>query len=68
MDTNGSATQSAALREVNLRIVELARDAETVQLLCECGDNDCVEHVIMTPRQFDEIIDRNGRVLASGHR
>jgi len=55
---NGS---HAILREVNERIRDLARekpDAETWEFICECGDLECREPVVLTLAEYDHR--RNG--------
>jgi hypothetical protein len=49
----------AVFREVNERIEALAETFEIqtqpLDLICECGDPDCVERISMTPKAYEEI-------------
>jgi hypothetical protein len=71
-NANGHKRNQLLYREVNKRVRE-ASDAwdsrETLGFLCECGDDDCIVSVELTPAQFDAIT-RDGAhfLLASHHR
>jgi hypothetical protein len=49
----------AVFREVNERINELAGDfgleSETLDLICECGDRNCVERITMSRQEYEEL-------------
>ena len=49
----------ALFREVNERVEELAKDFgvydEPLDLLCECGDGDCVERIRMPVAEYREL-------------
>jgi hypothetical protein len=49
----------AVFREVNERIENLAQrfelQEEPLDLVCECGDADCVRHISMTRAEYEEI-------------
>ena len=68
-DNRTNVLGGALLREVNDRIAEIEwSDDEPLTLLCECGDDHCVEHVAMSRRQFAEIRETDRVVLAQTHR
>ena len=75
---NGSlerlARNQSVFREVNRRLRDLA--VQKVQVpwtdrtayLCECGDDECLETVEMTPDQYEALRSDEGLfVLARGH-
>jgi hypothetical protein len=49
----------AVFREVNERIEELAEKFELgsapLDLICECGDMNCVQRISMTPAEYTEL-------------
>jgi len=49
----------AVFRSVNERIQEVANafqlTAEPLDLICECGDANCVERITMTPAEYEEL-------------
>jgi|SRR5919204_3490294 hypothetical protein len=49
----------AVFREVNERLETLAEtfeiQAQPLDLICECGDPDCVERVSLTREEYEEI-------------
>jgi hypothetical protein len=61
------AAGPTAFRDLNQGIVNFVRAGSSVELLCECGDDYCMERVVMTREIFEEIVERDGRVLAPGH-
>jgi hypothetical protein len=59
-------------RQVNDRIVELGERfgyrEEVLQLICECGDTSCSEHLSVPAAEYEEIRNAPGRhVVAAGH-
>jgi hypothetical protein len=64
------ARNEALFRDVNERIRDLSEEAgrELVEFLCECGDDDCVERIALTPAEYERV--RADPVLfavAAGH-
>jgi hypothetical protein len=57
MESRGgrAARNEAFFREVNERIKGVGEDAETLLLLCECGDLECREGVEMTPAEYEVV-------------
>jgi hypothetical protein len=49
----------AVFREVNERIDDLADTfnlkSEPLDLVCECGDANCVQRISMTPAEYEEL-------------
>jgi hypothetical protein len=64
--------KAAALSEVNQGILGVARDSideeQEWEFFCECGREDCHEHVSLTVEAYASLHDANGAVLAPGHR
>ena len=66
------AKNEALFRAVNDRVRELADDdrrpTEKIDLLCECGDGECLEPVSMRPDQY-ELVRSNPIhfIVARGH-
>jgi hypothetical protein len=61
--------QQELAREINSRIAEIDwTDAEkdTVDFLCECGADDCVGTVLLTPNEYNSLRHR-GLVIREGH-
>jgi hypothetical protein len=59
-------------RQVNDRIVELGERfgfrEEVLQLICECGDTTCSEHLSVPAAEYEQIRHAAGRhVVAAGH-
>ena len=70
---NGREFKAAALTEVNSHILRAARDSlgdaqEEWGFFCECGHQDCHEHVKLTLGAYIALHDGGGSVLAAGHR
>ena len=70
------AANEALFREVNERIWDTDRRlpdpskeaARYIQVLCECGDTDCVEKVDLTAEEYEEVRSEPTRfVLLPGH-
>jgi hypothetical protein len=66
------ARNEALFREVNERVNavhEQERGArDTMRVLCECGDEDCVEEIELTSVEYERIrADSRQFVLAPGH-
>jgi hypothetical protein len=64
------ARNEALFRDVNERIRDLRDEAgrDLVEFLCECGDDDCVERIALSPDEYEEV--RADPVLfavAAGH-
>jgi hypothetical protein len=60
--SNGTNGGHPRLREVNDHIRDLARDRsveEAREFICECGDLECTEHVMLKLADYDAR--RNGR-------
>jgi hypothetical protein len=57
MESRGGrvARNEALFRQVNERINDVAQDAETLILLCECGDLECRETLEMTPADYEAV-------------
>jgi hypothetical protein len=70
MESRGGrvARNEALFREVNERINDVAQDAETLILLCECGDLECRETLEMTPAEY-EVVRAEGEffLIIPGH-
>jgi hypothetical protein len=49
------ARNEALFREVNERIEDVAQDAETLILMCECGDLECRETLDMAPTEYEGV-------------
>ena len=69
----GREFKTAALTEVNSHILRAARDSlgdaqEEWGFFCECGHEDCHEHVKLTLGAYSALHDGGGAVLAGGHR
>jgi hypothetical protein len=65
-----AAMNTDVLREINVRIYQLARDvAEDVALVCECGEESCrAELLNLRPHEFADVIATDGcRIVAAGH-
>jgi hypothetical protein len=67
-----SSMRNALLfREVNQRIVEtraFADERETVEVLCECGDDACITTVVMTIRDYAAVRSQHSRFIScDGH-
>jgi hypothetical protein len=66
------ARNEALFREVNER-VKLVHDqidlgGETIQVLCECGDDDCVEEIEISAVEYERVrTDSRQFLLAPGH-
>ena len=58
-------------REVNQRILEtraFADESETVEVLCECGDEACITTVVMTIRDYAAVRAEHRRFIScDGH-
>jgi hypothetical protein len=59
-------------REVNERILELgerfALGKETLELICECADTTCTQHLSIPCAAYEQVRDVPGRrVVAAGH-
>lgn len=70
MESRGgrAARNEALFREVNERIKGVGEDAETLLLLCECGDLECREVVGMTPAEYEAVRAGGDRFfLVPGH-
>lgn len=63
--------RSSALAEANRNILLYLRDGDDGKLewefFCECGRDDCHEHVFLTLDALIAIQDGGGVVLAEGH-
>ena len=61
---------SVLIREVNERISDLSawREGEPRELLCECGDEGCIEAILVTRADYQAARKRSSRYLvASKH-
>jgi hypothetical protein len=61
---------SLLIREVNERISELSGgwpENEPRELLCECGDADCIEPIVMTRADFAAARQQPGRYMVTRH-
>ena len=68
MVTSDRAVQTAVNRRV-LRVVRDLDDGEQEwEFFCECGREDCHEHVFFTLDAFMALRDHGGVVLADAHR
>jgi hypothetical protein len=56
-------------RAVNERILEIgAKDVETLEILCECGDESCISTVVITVRDYERLrLDSRRFVVCEGH-
>ena len=63
--------KTAALTEVNVHILDAARDSisdeQCWEFFCECGRPDCHEHVMLDVNQYVALHDHDKAVLARGH-
>jgi hypothetical protein len=68
---NECVFKTAALTEVNLHILDAARDSigegQEWEFFCECGHADCHEHVELTLDAYVSLHDGGDAVLADGH-
>ena len=66
------ASRTLVLTEVNTEILEAAREfaseEQEWEFLCECGRQDCHEHVKLTLDAYIALHDGGRSVLAKGHR
>ena len=64
-------TKTVTLTEVNESIVRVAYESivqeEEWEFFCECGREDCREHVLLTLAAYAAIHDDGRAVLAPGH-
>jgi len=49
-------------------IAEFDADELRCDSVCECGDADCVEHVLLPPALFDDLKDNGVDLLRTGTR
>lgn len=67
----GSAFKTEALAEVNGHILDVAQESISDELewefFCECGQDACQEHVMLTLDTYVALRDGGGAVLAQGH-
>lgn len=68
------ARNEALFREVNERIKQVHAGAgdlvsgDTFAVLCECGDQNCVEEVQLTPQRYEQVrADSRQFVIVPGH-
>jgi hypothetical protein len=68
------ARNEALFREVNERIEQVHEDArdlganDTFAVLCECGDQNCVEEVQLTTQRYEQVrADPRTFVIVPGH-
>jgi hypothetical protein len=62
------AKNEVLFREVNERIRELAPANGEAEFLCECGDADCVEPIVMSLVQYEAVREEGSRfVVRPGH-
>lgn len=68
------ARNEALFREVNERIKQVHTDAgevgsgDTFAVLCECGDQNCVEEIQLTPQAYEQVrADPRQFVIVPGH-
>jgi hypothetical protein len=68
------ARNEALFREVNERIEQVQTDAgnlgsgDTFAVLCECGDQNCVEEVRLTSQRYEQVrADSRQFVIVPGH-
>ncbi len=58
----------ALFREVNERIREITTWDSGVEFLCECGDPDCTQPIVMTVEEYEAVRSRATRFLiVTGH-
>jgi hypothetical protein len=59
------------VREVNENIAELGErfglHAETLELICECGDPVCAERVAVPADEYERLHASGRRIVAPGH-
>jgi hypothetical protein len=61
---------SLLIREVNERITEVSDawvDGERRELLCECGDDGCIEAILVMAADFHEARSRPSRFLVTSN-
>lgn len=61
---------SALIREVNKRIIEVSAawvDGEARELLCECGDEDCIEAIPVVRADYEATFEHPGRYLVTSN-
>jgi hypothetical protein len=63
------ARNEALFREVNERIRDVNEGLnDPSDYLCECGDAECEEHVMLTPAEYEEVRrDATHFAIAPGH-
>jgi hypothetical protein len=58
----------ALFREVNERIREITTWDSGVEFLCECGDADCTQPIVMTVEEYERVRSHPTRFLVvAGH-
>ena len=58
----------ALFREVNERIREITTWDTGAEFLCECGDPDCTQPIVMTVEEYEAVRSRPTRfVIVPGH-
>jgi hypothetical protein len=70
-EIQSSMRNGLLFREVNERILEMkafADESETVEVLCECGDEACITTVVMTIRDYAAVRAEYSRFIScDGH-
>ena len=58
----------ALFREVNERIRDITTWDSGVEFLCECGDPDCTQPIVMSVEEYEAVRSRSTRFLVvAGH-
>jgi hypothetical protein len=66
--TRRVAENEALFRQVNERVVGDRRPAESFEILCECGNAECMEHIDVTTEVYMRARgQRTDFVLKAGH-
>ncbi len=69
MDRAGRIAQNEVVfREVNERVLEFSDGDPTLEVLCECGDEDCVENLAISREEYERVrADPDQFVVVPGH-
>jgi hypothetical protein len=68
-DFDAAMSSELLFRAVNERIFEIgAKDVQTLEILCECGDESCISTVFITVRDYERLrLDSSRFVVCEGH-
>jgi hypothetical protein len=71
-DASATRRNQLLVREVNRRILELTNSSEAheaLELLCECGDAECIISFALPAEEADRLVSQaGGALIAADHR